>query len=202
MVRVAVPAPPRTLATTKLLRLDADAGLPGHDVLQDPAYVGLDEILDAARANQRDDVPMDAAGVRYDGRRLLRTSALAEHEARRQVLEIEFAQLLDGDRLVVELPFLGRIIALRHPTQLDPGFLSGELWRPYAMKTDGVATRASGRAVLNEVAALTRYEHAQAKPGQFVVPDDIVPALRLGGLDNALGELSHGISPVRSPSPA
>ena len=131
-----------------------------------------------------------------------RTSALTEHEARRQVLEIEFAQLLDGYRLMIELPFLGRIIALRHPTQLDPGFLSRELWRPYAMKTDGVATRASGRAVLNEVAALTRHEHAQAKPGKFVVPDDIVPALRLGGLDNAFGELSHGIFPVRNPSPA
>jgi hypothetical protein len=36
---------------------------------------------------------------------------------------------------VVELPFLGRIIALRHPTQLDPGFLSDELWRPYTMNT-------------------------------------------------------------------
>src|ERR1700761_612731 len=142
---------------------------------------------------------MDAADVRHDGRHLLRTSALAEHEARRQVLEIEFAQLLDGDRLVVELPFLGRIIALRHPAQLDPGFLSGELRRPYAMKTDGVATRASGRAVLNEVAALTRHKHAQAKPGQFVVPDDIVPALRLGRLDNAVCEFCNGMAPVRRP---
>jgi len=29
---------------------------------------------------------------------------------------MEFAELLDGDRLVVELPFLGRNTALRRPT--------------------------------------------------------------------------------------
>lgn len=65
-------------------------------------------------------------------------------------------------------------ITLRHRPNWSRASLSGELWRPYAMKTDGVAMRASGRAVLNEVAALTRHEDAQAKPGQLVVPYDIV----------------------------
>jgi len=65
----------------KVHRALADAGLPGNDILQEPAHVGFDEILDAARANQRDGVPMDATGIRHDGRHLLRTSALAEHEA-------------------------------------------------------------------------------------------------------------------------
>ena len=108
---------------------------------------------------------MDAAGVGYDRRSLLRAAALAEHEARLQVLEIEFAQLLDGDRLVVELPFFGRVVAMRDTSQLDPGFLSGDLRRPYAMKANGVAPRASGRAVLDEVAALARTNTRRPKPG-------------------------------------
>ena len=83
---------------------------------------------------------MDAACIRHDGCRLLRTPGFAEHEACFQIFEIELAQFLDGDRLVVEVPLFGWVISLSNAAQLDLGLPSGELWRPDAMKTDGVAT--------------------------------------------------------------
>jgi hypothetical protein len=103
---------------------------------------------------------------------------------------------------VVELSLLGRIVALRHATQLDLGFLSGELWCPDAVDADRVAARAARGAILNDIAAFGRREDAQTKARQFIIPDDVVLASRFGGVDNALAELSHGNSPVRSPSPA
>src|SRR5262249_10115381 len=133
---------------------DTDARLARHDVFQDLVDVGLDQILYAPRANQWHDVTVDAASVGDDGCRLLRAAAFAEYETCFQVAEVEIAQLLDGDRLMVELALLGRIVTLRNPAQLDLRLFSRKLRRPDAMLPDRVATRTTSRSILNEIAAL------------------------------------------------
>ena len=62
---------------------------------------------------------MDAAGVGYDGRRLLRTPTLSEYEACLQVVEIEIAEFLDSDCLMIELALLGWVVTLRNPALLN-----------------------------------------------------------------------------------
>lgn len=89
---MAVPTPPRTNGfAEQLLGLDADACLARHDVLQVLVDVGLDEILYAPRADQRQDMTVYAACVGYDRRRLLRAPAFSQYEARLQIIEIEVA---------------------------------------------------------------------------------------------------------------
>ena len=95
-----------------------------------------------------------AASIRDDCRRLLRAPALSEYEARLQVVEIEVAQPFDGDRIVIELALLGRIVALRNPAQLNLRLFSRKLCRPDTMLPDRVATRTTGKPILNEIAAL------------------------------------------------
>lgn len=140
--------------STQLLRLDGDARLARHDVLQDLVDVRFGQIFDSACADQRDDVPLDTASVGHDGGWLLRSSALTQNETCVQIGGVEGTKLLDRDGLVVELAFLGRIIAARNAPQLDLRFLPGCLWCPHAMQADGISSRASSSTILNEVAAL------------------------------------------------
>lgn len=116
--------------STQLFRLDGDPRIPGHDVLQHLVYVGLGEVLHPSRADQRNDVPVDAAGIADDGRRLFGAAALAEDEARIEIGQVEGAKLLNGDRLVVDLSLLSGIVAARDPPELNLRLLSGGLRSP------------------------------------------------------------------------
>jgi len=40
--------------------------------------------------------------------------------------------------LVIELPFLGRIVTTRYAAELNLRFLSGGLWRPNTVKADRI----------------------------------------------------------------
>src|SRR5690606_8200399 len=55
----------------ELFRFDGHPGLSSHDVLQELVDVSLRKILHAMRADQRDDVPVNAADVDGDSARLL-----------------------------------------------------------------------------------------------------------------------------------
>lgn len=63
------------------------------------------------------------------------------------------------------------------------------------MQADGVASRASNSAILDEVAALAGGEHAEAETGQFVVPDKIVLLANIGSVHDPLGQLCHEVFP-------
>jgi hypothetical protein len=68
------------------------------------------------------------------------------------------------------------------------------------MQADHVASRAPSRAVLDYVAPLPRGEDAEAKTGEFIIPDDLVLFAGTCGVDNPLGDLNHGIPSDRSRS--
>ena len=66
------------------------------------------------------------------------------------------------------------------------------------MEPDGVAPGATFRSVLNEVASLSGRVDTKAEARQFIVPDDMVFALRLDCLYKPFGQFGH--APVlRSP---
>lgn len=113
------------------------------------------------RVPEWDDVPLDASGIRNDGCRLLGPPAFPKDEACVQVVDVKRAELLDRDRLVIELAFLGRVVALSNTTQLNLRLLSRALGGPDAMQADGVAARATQCPVLKDIAALARSEDAQ-----------------------------------------
>ena len=97
------------------------------------------------------------------GRRLLGPPALPQDEACVQVIDVERAELLDRDGLVIELALLGGVVALSNAAQLDLRLLPSAFGGPDAMQADGVAARAAQGAVLKDVAALARSEDAQAE---------------------------------------
>ena len=66
-----------------------------------------------------------------------------EDETGVQIVEVERAKLLDGDRLVIELAFFGGIVALRDTAQLDLRLLPRAFGGPDPMQADGVAARAA-----------------------------------------------------------
>ena len=51
------------------------------------------------------------------------------------------------------------------------------------MLPDRVATRTTGRSILNEIAALARREYAQTESEQFIIPDDVVFVPPIGRMD-------------------
>lgn len=108
---------------------------------------------------------MDSTDVRHDRARLLGAPAFAQDEARLEVAQIEVAEFLDRDRLVIDLLFFGWVFALRDPAQLRLRFLTRPLRRPDAVQTDREATRATALAVLDNVTAFSRCEYAQPKAG-------------------------------------
>ncbi len=97
---------------------------------------------------------------------------------------------------MVELAFLGRVLALGDATKLNLSLLPGGLCRPDTMQADGEASRPAGRAILDEVATLARGENAKAEAGQLVVPDEVVLFTDVGGVHYALGQFCHVASPL------
>src|SRR5216684_3010660 len=126
--------------STQLLGLDRNLGLSGHDVLEDLVDVGFGEILNPPGPYERNNVTLDAAGVGDDRCRLLRSPAFRQDEPGLQIVEIAGAQLLHGDRLVIELALFGGVISPSDPTELDFRLLAGSLWCPDAVKPNCVAT--------------------------------------------------------------
>src|SRR5690606_9823615 len=95
-------ATPYDRFATQLSGLDRGARLPRHDVLENLVDVGLREILDPSRADEWDDVSVDATRVGANGRGFLRTSTLPEDKAGSEVGDVQRAQFPHRDRLVVE----------------------------------------------------------------------------------------------------
>lgn len=111
------------------------------DVPESDAPIAMDDVQCSVRElPKRHDMTMDASGVGHNGGRLLRAPALSEDETRFQVVEIEIAQFLDDDRLVIKLAFLSGIVPLRNSAQLNLGLFSRKLRRPDAMQPDRIAT--------------------------------------------------------------
>src|SRR3546814_10488307 len=52
--------------------------------------------------------------------------------------------------------------------------------------------------VLDYVAPLPGRENTQAKPCEFIVPDDVILAARLGRIGDPFGDLCHRPSPCRT----
>ena len=143
-VRVAVPAPPRTMALPRsFFVLTETRVLPAMMSFKTLLMSALVEILHAARPKQRDDVPLDAPGVRDNCRRLFRAPALPEDKTCVEVVEIEGAKLFDRDGVMIKLAFFSGIVALGNATQLHLRLLPRSSRRPDAMQADRVAARAA-----------------------------------------------------------
>jgi hypothetical protein len=125
--------------------------------------VSLGQILHAACSQERDDVPLDTPGIRNDGRRFLGPPTFPQDEPCVEVIEVERTELLDRDRLVIELALLCGIVALSNAAQLDLRFLPRTFGGPHTMQADRIAARATQCSVLEDVAALARSEDAQAE---------------------------------------
>lgn len=121
-------------------------------------------------------------GIGNDSSRLLGAAPFAEDQARLEVVEVERAELLDGDRLMIELAFLGGVVTTGHTTQLHLRFLPGSLRRPDAMEADCEAAGSTSCAILDKIASLARRENAEAKARQLVVPDEVVLLANLGSI--------------------
>jgi hypothetical protein len=152
-------------------------------------------ILDACRNNPWDRAwrGVDSRGLApvYAPRGTLIAYATSQDQPGVHVLDVKLAQSLHRDRLMIDLPVLGRVLALRDLAELDLRFTTCGLRCPDTVKTDGVAARPALSPVLNDVAALAGHEHAQTETGQFIVPDDILAIQDLRGLDGTQGELGH-----------
>jgi glyoxylase-like metal-dependent hydrolase (beta-lactamase superfamily II) len=173
------------------LRFHVSLRLAGRDVTHELRHVRAGEVLHAPRTEQRNDVALDAPLVSVDRRGPLRPLLLAEDQPGLRVGHIALAKLLDRDRAVVEFPLLCRVLALRDAAQEHAGFPPRRLRRPDAMHADRESPGAPLGAILYDVAAPSRGEHAQAEPGQFVIPDEVVRVFRRCLIDGALAELSH-----------
>ena len=136
-------------------------------------------------------MPVDAPCIGHYRRTLLRATAFSHDETGVHVIQIKSAEFFHRDCFVVELAFFGRVLAARDPAELGFGLLPSVLGRPDSMQADGEASSATGRSILNEIAAFARGEDAQAEAGQFVVPDEVILLANLGGFDNSFGQLCH-----------
>src|SRR3546814_2061964 len=92
----------------------------------------------------------DAPLVGNDGSWALGTTAFAKDQTGLQIREIEVAKLLDRDCLMVELPFLGGILALRDAPQKHLRFLASKLGRPHAMQSNREPARPPEGAILED----------------------------------------------------
>jgi hypothetical protein len=79
--------------------LDGSPRLSSHDVFEDFVNVGFGEILHPSCADERDDVPVDAACIGADRCRLFRTSTFAQDKTGSKVGDVETTEFLDGDCL-------------------------------------------------------------------------------------------------------
>ena len=183
-------------ATAKLSRLDAAAGLAGHDVLQGLRDVRFHQILDPVRTKQRNDVALDAPRVGENGAGFLGAPALSKNEAGFKIGDVKVTQFLNGNRLAVELLLFGRVVALSDPAQLDLRLLASALWCPDSVQSDCEATRPLAEPVLDDIAALAGCEYSEAKAGQFVVPNDVIFRATVRGVDDPFRELRHGLPPT------
>lgn len=146
------------------------------------------------------DVTRDTASICDDRRGLLRSSALPKDEPGLQISEIAGAQLLHGDRLVIELSVLDGIIAPSDASQLHLCLSACRLGRPGSMKPNCVSTRATTYSILDDVAALAGTKDPQTEAWQFVVPDQVVLFLGFRRLDNPLRDLDHDVPSFRARS--
>lgn len=78
----------------------------------------------------------DPTFIRIDSRGLLRSPLLAEDQSLLGVIEISLAQLIDGDRFVIEFALFRRIVAMRDAAEQDARLHAGGVWRPDAMRAD------------------------------------------------------------------
>ncbi len=100
---------------------------------------------------------------------------------------------------MIELAILDGIITPSDPTELDLCLSACGLWRPGSVKPNCVATRATFRSILDDVAAFARTKDPDSEARQFAVPDDVVLLSGFRRLDNSLRDLNHDVL-VRVPS--
>lgn len=142
---------------------------------------------------------VDAAEIGGDRARLLGAATLSEDETRLQIGEVEVTEFLDRERLAIEQPFFGGVVALRDPAQLRLGFLARAFRCPHSVQPDREPARSASRPILKDVASLSGRENPEAKARELVVPDHIILGAGFCCVDYPLGELSHGVSPTLPP---
>lgn len=96
----------------QFLRLHHDARLTGNDILHQVVHVRLGDVLDPARAEQRNDVPPYAPDIGRNRGRLLGPSAFSEDETCLHVCDVLLAKLPNGDGASFLFPFGCRIFSL------------------------------------------------------------------------------------------
>ena len=93
--------------------------LPGDDVLHQVVHVRFGNVLNPPCAEQWDNVAADAADVGRDRGGLLGATAFPKNEARLHVGDVLLAELANGHRATLLLPFCCGVIALGDVTQTD-----------------------------------------------------------------------------------
>lgn len=97
---------------------------------------------------------LDPKKIDLDHRGLFQSTALAKNETGLKVVAVEFTQLFDGQRQVIDLPFFCRIFATRDSAEWCFAFEPSNLRRPYPMQADHETARTPEGSVLENMAAL------------------------------------------------
>lgn len=142
-------------------------------------------------------MPVYAPLIDVDCGVLFWSPLLTQNEACLGVLEVSQAELLDGDRLVVELPFLRRVFTLCHAAKENAGFLARSFRCPDPMEPERETTGPTLRAILHHIAASAGSEHAKPEPGQIIIPDEVVVGFGFNLVDKTFADSWHGFAPSK-----
>jgi hypothetical protein len=74
------------------------------------------------------------------------------------------------------------------------GLLASGLWRPDTMQADREPSATATGPVLNQVAALARFEDTQPESGKVIIPQKIISFTRFGGIHDTLRKPIHFVT--------
>jgi hypothetical protein len=117
---------------------------------------------------------------------------MSEDQSPLSLIEVFPAQGLYRHCSAIHLPVLGWIGALQNINQADFGGLPSFLNSQDTISPDGqTPAPAIGVAVLDQKGLDPAFLYPQAKPRQFVIPDEEVRPWRLGSTDNTFRDFDH-----------
>ena len=102
-------------------------------------------------------------------------------------------QVFDGWSGTGPLTIAGRILAIPHARQYLDRLRPGLLGRYDAVESETHAPPPPADTILNEIGSGAAWQNAGAEAVDLAVEQDVVLVANLGGLDEAFGDLGHGI---------
>ena len=165
---------------------EAAIGLVGNmpQVVVELCDVGPSDLGDAMSSERGQDRPLDEAAI------TLRRGFL---DPDRDVLLVEaLGQFLDRDRFPFGIAFGGGVIAVPRGRNDADGAGARLFAGQDGAGAEAHSAGASSGPVLDDVTLATARQNAETEAGEFVVPDEILGRLNLGGVDHAFGQFRHG----------